>query len=250
MSKFARGYTKDTADPNDYGLEEHPTLLTVGLPRLPSVVDLRSLMSPIRDQGQLGACTAFAWCALMESLLLQTHQPLTMFSPLELYYEERAMEGDIVEDAGAQLRTGAKVLKAQGVCPEMDDPYDITQFTTAPTPAALADAASHRITAYYRVSTLRQLKRTLAWGHPTVIGVDVYESFEADSTIATGNVPMPEPGEQLLGGHAICACGYDDATQTVLIHNSWSDQVGDKGYFRLPYGFWSAGITTDMWTAV
>ena len=51
------------------------------------------------------------------------------------------MEGTVDEDSGAAIRDGMKVLSQIGVCPEIDDPYDINNFRLAPSSQALADAA-------------------------------------------------------------------------------------------------------------
>ena len=55
------------------------------------------------------------------------------------------------------------------------------------------------------------MKGCLAAGYPFVFGFTVYESFESQAVAKTGDVPMPRPGEQVLGGHAVLAVGYDDA---------------------------------------
>ncbi|MDP2305585.1 MAG: C1 family peptidase [Pseudomonadota bacterium] len=40
-----------------------------------------------------------------------------------------------------------------------------------------------------------------------------------------------------VGGHAVLVVGYDDASETVTILNSWGPDFGDKGYGTLPYAF-------------
>jgi len=48
---------------------------------------------------------------------------------------------------------------------------------------------------------------------------------------------MPKPNEQLEGGHAVLAVGYDDANQWFIVRNSWGTGWGMKGYFTLPYSY-------------
>ena len=63
-------------------------------------------------------------------------------------------------------------------------------------------------------------------------------------------MPVPASNEQLLGGHAILAVGYDDAKQALIVRNSWSDKWGDHGYFYMPYKVaGDSGTSTDFWTA-
>jgi hypothetical protein len=42
----------------------------------------------------------------------------------------------------------------------------------------------------------------------------VFESFETEQTVETGDVPLPDKNDKLLGGHAITLYGYDDEKAT------------------------------------
>lgn len=218
---------------------------------LPKKIDLRIKMSPVVDQGALGSCTANAIVSgLREYLELNANQSLTRLSRLFLYYEERQLEGTVAEDSGASLRDGMKVLQQTGVCPESDFPYEISNFTQAPSQQALTDAPQFKVTAYHRVSDLTGLKVSLAEGLPVVCGIKVYTSFEADQVAMTGKVPMPKSGEKLLGGHAVLAVGYENSSSRsgyVIIRNSWSESWGDKGYCYIPYSVYNK-LIVDMWT--
>ena len=80
------------------------------------------------------------------------------------------------------------------------------------------------------------MKTSLASGHPFVVGISVYESFESEDVAKTGMVSMPDIyKETCLGGHAVLVVGYSDITQKWIVRNSWGDKWGDKGYFYLPY---------------
>jgi len=217
--------------------------------QLPACVDLRSLCSPVVDQGALGSCTANAIASgLREFLLLQAKHTLVPLSRLFLYYEERKLENTINEDSGAMIRDGMKVLQTMGVCPEAEQPYNIAKFTKAPTAKDIADAVKYKISEYHRVTSLTLLKATLFANQPVVVGIDVYESFESDAVATTGVVPMPVADEQLLGGHAVLAVGYDDTKKQVIVRNSWGAGWGDKGYFYLPYDYFATHVS-DMWTS-
>ena len=62
-------------------------------------------------------------------------------------------------------------------------------------------------------------------------------------------VPYPAPNEELLGGHAILVVGYDDSIQRFICQNSWGISWGDKGFFYMPYSYFSnANLADDFWT--
>ena len=77
----------------------------------------------------------------------------------------------------------------------------------------------------------------------------VYESFESPEVAQTGVMPIPQPGEQPLGGHAVLAVGYDDAKQVLIVRNSWGTAWGDGGYFYMPYAIVTElKLALDFWT--
>lgn len=235
------GWQRDVADERDVHFDAPHALLI----DLPSQVDLRSKCPPeIYEQGELGSCTANALAAAYE-----TDRPGTTPSRLFIYYGERRREGTIAEDAGATLRDGVKTLAQDGVCPEKVWPYDVAQFATKPSRLAATQAMLHKLTAYRRVpQVLDQIRAVLAAGHPIVFGFDVFAEFESAAVAETGTVQMPAPGEELLGGHAVMAVGYDDATQRVLCRNSWGAEWGDGGHFTLPYAYVLGRLASDFWT--
>ncbi|MDP4161407.1 MAG: C1 family peptidase, partial [Bacillota bacterium] len=218
---------------------------------LPKSVDLRSGCSQVVDQGELGSCTANAIASGLREYWEIGAGKLTPLSRLWLYWQERNLEGTVDEDAGAFIRDGMKVLQKMGCAPEVDWPYDIKKFKETPPKKATKDALEFKISEYHRVTNLTTLKAALAEGYPVVIGIKVYQSFESDQVAKNGIVPLPKLWEPFLGGHAVLAVGYDDAKYNgqgyVTCRNSWGATWGDKGYFYLPYGYFS-GYVTDMWT--
>ena len=82
-----------------------------------------------------------------------------------------------------------------------------------------------------------------------VFGFQVYETFESKQVASTGDVPLPATGEQLLGGHAVMAVGYDDSRSRFLVRNSWGAKWGKDGYFTMPYPYLTeSNLSSDFWT--
>jgi len=241
------GWVPDLPDARDHLYAAPPQYLS----KLPTQVDLRDRCpKEVYDQGQLGSCTANAIGAAFEFNLLRQGQGDFMPARLFIYYNERVMEGTVDSDSGAMIRDGIKTVSKQGVCPESSWPYDTAKFAEQPSAECYTEALQHRVASYQRVSrVLNQMKGCLAHGFPFVCGFSVYESFESDDVARTGVVPMPDVAtEQLLGGHAVLAVGYDDADQRFLVRNSWGDGWGMGGYFTMPYSYLTErSLASDFW---
>jgi C1A family cysteine protease len=243
------GWVPDLPDQRDHLFAAPPVVLA----DLPRKVDLRDRCpKEIYDQGHLGSCTANAIAAAFEFDLLK--QGLTDFVPsrLFIYYNERAREGTVEVDSGAMIRDGIKSVSKQGVCDEVSWPYDIARFSEQPPASCYREALGNLATSYQRVArTLGQLKGCLAAGFPIVFGFRVYESFESPEVAQTGEVPMPAPTEEALGGHAVLAVGYDDATGRFLVRNSWGSSWGQDGHFTMPYAYLTErSLASDFWAVL
>ena len=93
------------------------------------------------------------------------------------------------------------------------------------------------------------MRKCLAEGFPFVFGFTVYDGFESASVAKSGKLNLPKPGEKVLGGHAVCAVGYDDKAKRVIVRNSWGTDWGMKGFFTMPYDYVSnSSLADDFWT--
>ncbi|SDJ08365.1 xylellain. Cysteine peptidase. MEROPS family C01A [Frankineae bacterium MT45] len=252
------GWVRDLPDARDH-IFTAPRISTIVLP---ASVDLRPQCPPVYDQEQIGSCTANAIGGAFEFELLKQQLPDFMPSRLFIYYNERAMEHNIGSDSGAQIRDGIKSVHKLGVCSEPDWPYDGTPANPdgtwpagdpagkKPPASCYTSALQNRATSYQRVvATEQQLRGCLAAGYPFVFGFTVYESFESAEVAKTGIVPMPAPNENVIGGHAVMAVGYDDSVQRFIVRNSWGTGWGDGGYFHMPYAYLTDnGLASDFWT--
>jgi C1A family cysteine protease len=235
---------------------------------LPGSVDLRKWCSPIEDQGSIGSCTAHAGVGLVEYFMRRASGKHIDVSRLFLYKVTRNllhMEGD----TGAYLRTAMAALALFGVPPEEYWPYTDKDpdFNVEPSAFCYAFAQSYQAINYFRLDTpgismsdlLQQIKRCLARGLPLMFGFTVYSSIWQGNE--TGQIPFPTRGEQVEGGHAVDAVGYDDTMKTnntnpggtettgaFLIRNSWGASWGNGGYGWLPYEYVLRGLADDWWS--
>ena len=241
------GWIPDIPDQRDYLYAAPPAFLRA----LPPRVDLRKQCPPVYDQGQLGSCTSNTIGGAIEFDQMKEKLPQIFIpSRLFIYYNERVIEGTVNSDSGAMLRDGIKTVAKQGACPEPMWPYLIARFKTRPSAACYAEGAKHTAVSYQRlVQSLSQMQGCLASGYPFVFGFTVYESFETDTVARTGHAPMPGSGEHVLGGHAVCAVGYNTTRRWFICRNSWGTSWGMRGYFTIPFAYLTdTDLSADFWT--
>lgn len=248
MKKYT--WKPDLPDHRDYNFSDLAKAVTVP----PAKVDLRSQLSPVEDQGQLGSCTANALVGAMEyNENCASPSTFVDLSRLFIYWNERSIEGTVGTDSGAMIRDGIKSLASFGVCKEATWPYNIAKFRAKPTSKCFTEAKVFKISSYYRVDSTdaNQMRLALANGNPFVFGFSVYDSFESATVATTGILNIPAKTEKLLGGHAVLAVGYDDATQCFLVRNSWGSNWGQSGYFTIPYAYLTnRNLADDLWVII
>jgi C1A family cysteine protease len=170
-------------------------------------------------------------------------------------------------DTGAFLRNTMGALILFGVPPEEYWPYVIAEFDKEPSAFCYAFAQNFQAITYYRLDPpgttndliLKRIKTNLAGGLPSMFGFTVYSSYKQAAT--TGRIPYPTKGDQIVGGHAVMAVGYDDGmkiknanpgakdtTGALLIRNSWGTGWGSSGYGWLPYEYVLKGDAVDWWS--
>jgi C1A family cysteine protease len=218
---------------------------------LPALVDLRYLCPAPYDQTTLGSCTANATAGLSEFVLMRESKGTFVPSRLAIYYWTRLLEGDPTQDNGAELRDALKVVNTYGVPHESLWWYDVAKFAVKPNAAVVADAAKNKVTKFTSIdnTNLNDMKSCLAGGTPFVFGFTAYPELESDAVAKSGILPMPTGKEQPIGGHAVCAVGYDDSKSMFIVRNSWGASWGLSGYFYMPYKYLTnKDLSDDFWT--
>lgn len=218
--------------------------------RIPSVFRLPGWFPPVYDQGQTNACTAHAWAAAYAFQHWKETSQISRPSRMFIYYNERLLNGDTSEDAGAQVRDGCKALAKYGSIDESRWPFNHHDLFTQPPEDAYDAAAGHAVTVYERIPQDRaQLQAALLDLRPVVFGMAVYRSMETDEVARTGDVPIPSRNEMLLGYHCVLLEGWDDRSQRYYARNSWGASWGRAGSFTLPYEYVeNKDLAMDFWT--
>lgn len=267
------GWLPDIPDTRDYSLDSKEIKDLLPKSKTTKRIDLRKYFPEVVDQGRLGSCTANAAAGLI-GYYMNLQGPSEPVSRLFTYKTTRnLMESD--GDTGAYIRTAMGSLSAValllpnttslrlmvalfGSPPEKYWQYDISKFDDEPPAFCYSFASNFQALKYFRLDyakmsekeILASIKETLTRKLPCMFGFSVYESI---NNSANGKIPFPKPKEKTLGGHAVCAVGYDDTMKigstvgAFVIRNSWGTAWGDSGYGYLPYEYVLQGVALDWW---
>lgn len=207
---------------------------------------LKSEWPEIYDQGQIGSCTANAFCGAFKFLIKDSFEP----SRLYVYYKERYLEhpDGPITDSGAWVIDAYNWVSQHGVCPERLWPYDISKVNVPPPKDCDDNPESKKVKGYYPLSLGENLKNTIGWclvqNRPVLMAFGVYKSFTEIGLNGVCPVPKPQkyedyndPIDPFYGGHEVVIVGFDDDKKLYTVANSWGSDWGDKGFFYMPYDF-------------
>lgn len=207
------------------------------LSMVPSSMDLRKDFSPIKDQGDMGACSAFALVSIIEYILKKNRQPDIDLSEQFVYYNARKADGTSTLDAGSSLYSVIQTLKNDGVCLEHFFPYNPDNLSQEPPVEALNDAQTRKVMVAKNVKKdLHTIKSAISEGYPVAISLKIFNSFNPRK----GFIRIPSENEiqnEQSGNHAMVICGYNDEARFFVVRNSWGVKFGVKGYCFIPYGY-------------
>jgi C1A family cysteine protease len=220
---------------------------------LPSIVDLRSLLSPIEEQYTLGSCVGNALASILEYFYFYTTGHIKRFSRLFIYYNARMMEDEVSRrnatetDSGADLQFAIVSLIKYGCCEEQFWPFYEHLINIQPNDPAYENGQNYRLHEFSRLSNnITQLRECLAEGYPFVMAIKIFPSFASNHH---GYIPMPKKHEKSSQyRHAVVCVGYNHSERVFIIRNSHGSQWGDRGYGYLPYTYVTDKVLAkDLW---
>ena len=233
----------DTADFRDRMFE--PTLIDV--PTTVALSRYTRLGVPVLDQGEDGACTAFALATVAHALLRtrvsgadRTQVSTRMFYDMARRYDEWRGESY----SGSSCRGAMKGWHHHGVCTESAWPYTTGDDLEPYTEMRARDASRRPLGAYFRVN-----HRDLVAMHAAFAEVGV---LFASCAVHEGWIAPPESGriewreQEAVGYHAFAIVAYDD--RGFWFQNSCGSDWGRKGFGHISYDEWLER-GTDVWVA-
>lgn len=204
---------------------------------IPPSIDLRANFTLIKDQGNMGACSAFATVAIFEAILKKNNQPDIDLSEQFVYYNARRNETGTKTDSGCSLYSVIQTMTKKGVCLENFFPYNPDNIGQEPPKEAYDDAENRKVVKAKAVrKELHDIKSAVYEGYPVAVSLKIFDSFNPSK----GFIPMPsdeEISDGKSGNHAMVICGYNDEARFFVVRNSWGSKFGVKGYCYIPYAY-------------
>jgi C1A family cysteine protease len=219
------------APPHTHEETEHaPT------PHLPRSFDLRDVdgvnyVTPVKDQGDGGTCSAFGVLATLETTAAYTRRAPRLaldLSEAHLFFGHAAAREAILPDGTwpDELLTDCRDL---GVTFEEHCPY------TEDGSGELADGWGDRLAKAKDVVDLSRdpvaIKEHLYNYGPVTACLVVHD----DLFHYTGGV-YRHTTERTSGGHCVALVGWDDDAGCWIAKNSWGTDWGENGFLRIAYG--------------
>lgn len=198
-------------------------------------VDGKNYVTPVRNQGQCGSCWAFSVVGALESLaLIELDMPGTDLDLSEQTLLSCSIAGDCVK--GGLLDTAAEYIQKSGLPKEQCYPY-----LAYNTECGLICKESFGFHSSYNIKNwvyiskgtapdLNLLKSMLASLGPLSVEYLVYEDFYYYQS----GIYSYTSGD-FQGEHGVVLVGYDDREQYFIVKNSWGEDWGEDGYFRIAY---------------
>lgn len=183
--------------------------------------------TPIRNQRRCGSCVAFAVVASIESRLeiaLGTSYLDPDLSEAHTFFcgcGECCMRGWWPHEA-------LGYIAEHGISDEECFPYSGRDVPCNPCPDCRERAVD--LTGWVRVEGEDEMKQAIMAGGPVIAIMDVMQDFFwYKGGIYCPTVPW------LVGLHAVTLVGYNDDEEYWIAKNSWGQDWGEDGWFRIGY---------------
>lgn len=255
MTLRGLGYLRDQPDTRDLRLGLHRDALLLGDAALPTADDhLVELEPAIGDQSIYEACVGFSIrCAgyIVSRGGIEPSPGFAWWNSLKSHSDEGRNQGTYMRNAFHQgLKLG---FAPENACPisELGQRLRMpgSEYDGRPSHEAYREAYDAKFGfEYVRLDAdagdeaVRQVKSCIVSGMPVSFGMLVPRSFQH---LGAHDLVELWDGETMIGGHALCATGYD--SRGVYVHNSWGKFWGNGGHCRLSWDFFRQGWVDDKW---
>lgn len=205
-------------------------------PHLPRKFDLRDVdganyVTPVKDQGDCGSCSAFGVLAALESTAAYTRRAPGLaldLSEAHLFFGHAAAREAILPDG---TWPDELLVDCRDIGVTFEDYYPYTDDDAG----ALNPGWRDRLARAHDVVDLSRdpvaIKEHLYTYGPVTACLVVYD----DLFHYTGGV-YRHTTEETSGGHCVALIGWDDDAGCWIAKNSWGPEWGENGFLRIAYG--------------
>lgn len=226
MFQIPGGVVPSTPDVRDYKLKRS-ICASVNYP-----LEFSLNTVPVKNQGVRPTCVAHASSTITEYYYSEQHEDYQFFSTNWIY---GIRDVGYYQGNGMALRDALNTLLHYGVPYECDCPgnYEVEKAkeTVAAKRSELEPKAyPHRITKYFRLDDIKEMKRALSAHGYILASMNVREGDHLVNFMWTTDLDA-----KVTGAHAIVIYGWNEFGW--LAQNSWGSGWGNKGRFIIPYDF-------------
>jgi C1A family cysteine protease len=200
---------------------------------LPAVFDWRdnngNWLTPVKNQGLCGSCWCFSAVAQVESWWKIYHAyPDSMIDLSEQF----VLSGSMGSCSGGYIADALNYIKSNGIPSE--ECFEYHGDDQIP----LSDSSEHwqdqmvKIPGWGYITFFEaniNIIKSAVYRQPVAAGIKVYQDF---FDYQPGTVYEHEWGDW-SGGHAVLIVGWNDEEQSWICKNSWVENWGEEGYFRI-----------------
>lgn len=202
---------------------------TAAIPKNGFAKEFELKIPRVKAQGNVGSCGAHVLSCIVEYFNYIQHGLKTEMSVGYIYGNR---EKTTHKGKGLVLRDALATLRAYGDVTKADFPYNVEMPDASNKYKKQANELYEkgyvsRISAYYRVKTVNEIKAALRHGYPIAIGVKWY----SDMKVVDGVLTTKYQGYQ--GGHCMLLYGWNE--KGWKLQNSWGYSWGNKGKCIIPY---------------
>ena len=230
LAKFKLNTSFSQIDSDDKKFSKYMTAVPI-----PSGLDLRNNLKPIRNQGPDGCCVAFALCSMKEFQEIKSDYFTDYLSPWFIY-----LQREDPTESGMNPKNALQILQNYGVCTEKEFPYLKAKSKVEIKEQNFINAKNFVIKDFAYINKIEDLKQALHQNGPCIVAAPCFNDSKTFWKKVSKN-------DKLLGGHCVLAVGYHPE-KGFIIRNSWGDTWGENGYTWLPYEDWP--IVNECWTTI
>jgi len=205
--------------------------------------------TPIKDQGDCGACVAFGTLASLEAILkIRYYNDSTKdidLSEAHLFFcnDRYCFRDD--PNPGWSMDPACDYLKNNGVPDDACFPYTDNNQPCSTCPDWESRIDHTKIPSWSHTMNVATMKENIVKNGPQITGIAVYTDF---FDYLSGIYEWVDG--VLEGYHCVSVVGYDDANECWICKNSWGTDWGEKGWFKIKYGECGIDDVFGMWNLV